>query len=260
MTFPLWWHCIHCAIVTLHWHGRIALLQKLVAAYNKHTFPGTELPEINNMTADCVCQGESHLCKPYLTWLKRWVPRVHLGEVFKVKPMVTPNASDCEEHYSSREHSRDHDNDNGNSSDDDEQQQQQQQQHEPCPLQAATAADGSTAADWKCGGRWCPPLEPEFADLIDDSTTTTAHNTDNSTASATAAAAAFREGNSGGNSGSTAGYEGAADDDVDDDLLEQAFEGLADFPLDQEEGDLMDTQALIDLMSSQEASLATAFV
>jgi hypothetical protein len=208
------------------------------------------------MTADCVCQGESHLCKPYLTWLKRWVPRVHLGEVFKLKPTVTPSASDCEEQYSSREHSCAHDADNGNNSSDDE---QQQQQHEPCPLQAANA-DGSVVG-WKSGGRWCPPLEPEFADLIDDTDTTTGAAAYSTTA---AAAAAFNgaavSGNSGGNSGSTAGYDAADDVDIDDDLLEQAFEGLADFPLDREEGDLMDTQALIDLMSSQEASLATAFV
>ena len=60
--------------MTLHWHGRTAMFNKLRAAYNAHTFPGTEWPEHEEFRVENCCKTGG-ICKPYAQKLYTRVPR-----------------------------------------------------------------------------------------------------------------------------------------------------------------------------------------
>ncbi|CAM9303717.1 unnamed protein product [Phaeothamnion confervicola] len=73
MTFPLWWHAVHCAAVVLAHCGRREAYEKLRVAYNVVTFGGTELPPLADFHAEAVCLEGSH-CRALAHWLNRTQP------------------------------------------------------------------------------------------------------------------------------------------------------------------------------------------
>eukprot|EP00903_Cladosiphon_okamuranus_P011945 g11219.t1 len=69
-TFPMWWHALHCAAVTLAHFGRSDIYMRLRATFNKHTFPGTEMPPIDTYTPGSVCPQLGGSCSKLAYWLQ----------------------------------------------------------------------------------------------------------------------------------------------------------------------------------------------
>eukprot|EP00612_Vaucheria_litorea_P004242 CAMPEP_0171465368 /NCGR_PEP_ID=MMETSP0945-20130129/8452_1 /TAXON_ID=109269 /ORGANISM="Vaucheria litorea, Strain CCMP2940" /LENGTH=137 /DNA_ID=CAMNT_0011992917 /DNA_START=54 /DNA_END=464 /DNA_ORIENTATION=+ len=70
MTFPLWWHTIHCCAITLAHYGLQPPYERLKLIYDKHTFPGTELPEYEDFPNQCFCPVKN-ICPLYKHWLEK---------------------------------------------------------------------------------------------------------------------------------------------------------------------------------------------
>eukprot|EP00752_Nemacystus_decipiens_P006831 g6133.t1 len=93
-TFPMWWHALHCAAVTLAHFGRSDIYMRLRATFNKHTFPGTEMPPIDEYAPGSVCPQLGGSCSKLAYWLQ--VRGTMCGEA-EWKPHFTGRLSEASE-------------------------------------------------------------------------------------------------------------------------------------------------------------------
>eukprot|EP00611_Tribonema_gayanum_P028382 TRINITY_DN7286_c0_g1_i1.p1 TRINITY_DN7286_c0_g1~~TRINITY_DN7286_c0_g1_i1.p1 ORF type:complete len:675 (-),score=128.27 TRINITY_DN7286_c0_g1_i1:828-2693(-) len=82
VTFTIWWHCLHCAAITMAHLNRVDTYLRLKDVYDRHTHPGTQLPSLADYHADCgsVC-GPDQYCQQFRHWLERRLPRDRDGQV-----------------------------------------------------------------------------------------------------------------------------------------------------------------------------------
>ncbi|KAG5180077.1 hypothetical protein JKP88DRAFT_349667 [Tribonema minus] len=82
VTFTIWWHCLHCAAITMAHLNRVDTYLRLKDVYDRHTHPGTQLPSLADYHADCgsVC-GPDQYCQQFRHWLERRLPRDCDGQV-----------------------------------------------------------------------------------------------------------------------------------------------------------------------------------
>ncbi|CAM9331304.1 unnamed protein product [Ectocarpus sp. 8 AP-2014] len=69
-TFPMWWHALHCAAICLAHFGRNDTYMRLRATFNKTTFPGTEMPSIEDYSPASVCPQLGGNCSKLAYWLQ----------------------------------------------------------------------------------------------------------------------------------------------------------------------------------------------
>eukprot|EP00611_Tribonema_gayanum_P014321 TRINITY_DN2566_c0_g1_i1.p1 TRINITY_DN2566_c0_g1~~TRINITY_DN2566_c0_g1_i1.p1 ORF type:complete len:646 (+),score=231.25 TRINITY_DN2566_c0_g1_i1:316-2253(+) len=96
MTFPLWWHCMHCAAITLQHHDLRADYDRFKAVFDNHCYPGTQLPPFDAFNLDHVC-GADNLCRQYQAWLLRRMPRDDQGVVHGINAECTGEPALAEE-------------------------------------------------------------------------------------------------------------------------------------------------------------------